>query len=260
MNFAFPAIFILLLVLPGVVCRYWYRKGNWKHPLTVEPIVEETAKSVLLALILHALWIGVVGVVGYPPDLRAAFTLMVGHADAAFEQAVAVALATPGAVFAYFTSVYIASGLAGYGAHRVVRGLKLDHKYRLFRFDNPWYYLFSGELGDFPENADEGDDERFNSGLVYLAAVMQQGNGNYLYYGQIESFEFDRLGNLDRIMLRYAVRRKLEDDRGDEAYQSPYDDARYYTIGEGSDDFLVLRYADLRTLNVEYTYISVESA
>lgn len=260
MNFAFPAVFILLLVLPGIVCRYWYRKGNWKHPLTVEPIAEETAKSVLLAVVLHAVWASAVDLIGYPVDLRAVLTLLIGHAGAAFEQAVESALSAPGAVLAYFVSVYFVSGLSGYAAHRVVRGLKLDHKYRLFRFDNPWYYLFSGELGDFPENADECDSERFNSGLVYLAAVMQQGSNAYLYYGQIESFEFDRQGSLDRIMLRYAVRRKLEDDRGAEEYQSPYEDDRYYKIGEGSDDFLVLRYADLRTLNIEYTYITVEPA
>lgn len=259
MNIAFPAVFIIILVLPGIICRYWYRKGKWKHPLNVEPIAEETAKSIFLAAVLHAFWVSFVQFGNYKVDLEAVLSLLVGYQNQVFEQAIQSALSDPGAVLIYFASLYVASALLGYAAHCLVRNLKLDHKHRFLRFDNPWYYLFSGEMGDFPENSDEDSAHKYNSGLVHVSAVMQQGDNAYLYFGQIETFEFDRQGNLDRLMLKYAVRRRLDNDRSaDVQHQSPYDDPRYYAIGKGSDDFLVIRYADIRTLNIEYTYIRLE--
>ncbi len=244
MDIAFSALFIFLLVLPGILCRYWYRKGNWKYPLNTEPLAEETAKSLLLGIALHALWISLVRLLDYQVDLKAISILLIGNDDG-LDGAIGSALSDPGAVFGYFVSLYLASAVIGYAAHSLVRHQRLDLKYSLFRFDNPWYYHFSGELMD-------------SIGFVHISAVIQQGDAAYVYFGELYDFDFDRQGNLDLLILNNALRRKLGDDRvGSGSYASRDEDPRYYAIGDGDLDLLFIRYADVRTLNIEYTYFEV---
>src|SRR5712691_2921900 len=56
MNIAFPALFVFLLSLPGIILRYSYREWGWKFPVYRLSIGEELAKSASFAAILNALW------------------------------------------------------------------------------------------------------------------------------------------------------------------------------------------------------------
>jgi hypothetical protein len=159
-------------------------------------------------------------------------------------------------VAGYLVSLYGASAVAGNLGHRAVRRLKLDHSTKTFRFDNYWYYMLTGEVLDFRENAGEG--RRVDG--VYLSAVVDHSSGSYLYRGIVSDFTFDRDGKLDTIVLADAHRRRLVDDREEEAApraavgpSAP--DQRYYEI---RGDFLVLRYDELRTLNLDYFAVMLE--
>jgi hypothetical protein len=151
-------------------------------------------------------------------------------------------------------SLYAAAGVAGNLGHRAVRRLRLDHLTKTFRFDNYWYYMLTGEVLDFRENAGEG---RSVDG-VYFSAVVDHASGSYLYRGIVSDFTFDRDGALDTIVLTDAHRRKLADDRqeGEPSTRvGPAEpDERYYEI---RGDFLVLRYAEIRTLNLDYFAVTL---
>lgn len=58
MNLAFPALFILLLVLPGIILRYTYARGpwRWESPTSITNLSDEIAYSVAFAVGLHLLW------------------------------------------------------------------------------------------------------------------------------------------------------------------------------------------------------------
>ena len=143
-----------------------------------------------------------------------------------------------------------------------MRGHGLDHRFRVLRFDNPWFYLLSGEslktvLHEKPKKWWRRRPQWWFFGrpkkadVVKISAAVRQGNDVYLYVGQLESFEFDRTGQLDRLVLNQASRRLISKDRiAQEGYElDPQADHRFYPI---ETFFFVIRYADICTLNVEF--------
>lgn len=60
MNIAFSALVIVIVVLLGIVFRYWYRKGSWESPVIFASLAEEIAYSLFFVIALHAAAIGLV--------------------------------------------------------------------------------------------------------------------------------------------------------------------------------------------------------
>jgi hypothetical protein len=114
--------------------------------------------------------------------------------------------------------------------------------------------MLTGEVLGFRENAGEG---RSVDG-VYFSAVVDHASGSYLYRGIVTDFTFDRDGALDTIVLTDAHRRTLLDDRPEgqpSSHVGPAEpDERYYEI---RGDFLVLRSAEIRTLNLDYFAVTL---
>lgn len=255
MNLAFPALFILLLVLPGLILRYTYARGpwRWESPTSITNLSDEIAYSVAFAVGLHWVWIAIADAIGNPVDLRSAISLLTGaygHNSAYFDRSMRSVADHYGWVGSYFLSLYAAAGTLGFVLHWTVRRFKLDRKTRFFRFRNEWYYLLSGEVLEFsesPEPAPAIDG-------VYLSAVVDHSDGSFLYRGIVRDFTFGRDGQLEKIILTLAHRRKLESDRA--ATQPPIagaaplpSDDRYYMI---DGDFFVLRYSETTTINLDY--------
>jgi hypothetical protein len=262
MSFAFPALLAFLLVLPGIILRYSYARGpwGWASPTSLRRVSEELAYGVAFALVLHALWLVLVRGLGFEPDVHSMFLLLIGNfgdRERYLERVLASVSAHYPWLAGYLVSLYSASAITGNLGHRAVRRLKLDHRTKTFRFDNYWYYMLTGEVLDFRENAGEG--RRVDG--VYLSAVVDHASGSYLYRGIVSDFTFDRDGALDTIVLADAHRRRLVDDREEGvprvAVGPAAPDERYYEI---RGDFLVLRYSELRTLNLDYFAVTLEES
>lgn len=262
MSFAFPALLAFLLVLPGIILRYSYARGpwGWASPTSLRRVSEELAYGVAFALVLHALWLRLVRGLGFAPDVDSMFLLLVGSfgdGDRYLDRVLSAVSDPYPRVAAYLVSLYMASAVAGNLGHRAVRRLKLDHRTKTFRFDNYWYYMLTGEVLDFPENAGEG--RRVDG--VYLSGVVDHASGSYLYRGIVSDFTFDRDGGLDTIVLADAHRRRLVDDREDDTPRATVGpampDQRYYEI---RGDFLVLRFSEFRTLNLDYFAVTLEES
>ncbi|MGH7579203.1 MAG: hypothetical protein ACREM9_03460, partial [Gemmatimonadales bacterium] len=253
MNFAFPALLVSLLVLPGIILRYSYARGpwGWASPTSMRRVSEELAYGVAFALVLHAGWLCLVRGLGFSPDVEAMVLLLVGdfgEASRRLDRVVASVAGHYTGIAGYLVSLYAAAAVAGNLGHRAVRRLGLDHLTKTFRFDNYWFYMLTGEVLDFRENAEE---RRMVDG-VYCSVVVDHASGSYLYRGIVSDFTFDRDGALDTIVLMDAHRRRLTDDRAEEAslpHVGPSEpDERYYEI---RGDFLVLRSSEIRTLNLD---------
>ena len=263
MSFAFPALLVFLLVLPGIILRYSYARGpwGWASPTSLRRVSEELAYGVAFALVLHAVWLPLVRGLGFEPHVESMLLLLIGNfgdGDRYLDRVLGAVSQPYPQVAGYLVSLYMASAVSGNLGHRVVRRLKLDHRTKTFRFDNYWYYMLTGEVLDFPENAGEG--RRVDG--VYLSGVVDHASGSYLYRGIVSDFTFDRDGGLDTIVLADAHRRRLVDDREDHgapraAVGPSMPDERYYEI---RGDFLVLRYSELRTLNLDYFAVTLEES
>lgn len=254
MNFAFPAFAIFLLLLPGAVARYSYSRGSWgwSSPTSMKSVLDEAAYAVFFSILLNSAWVIASGLIGKPIDLRILISLLApGSSEASDATANAVGSDLP-YVLLYFGSLLPLSAVLGYFAHVLVRARQLDHRFRVLRFNNYWYYLLTGEMALFPNS---------KMGLpkvdgVYLSAVVDCQIGSVLYRGIVKDFTFDSSGRLDTILLIEAERRLLaEDYRPEGRAEGAGADGRYYSI---VGDLFVLKYVEIKTLNLDYFYFEDE--
>lgn len=253
MELAFSALLLFILVLPGIIFRYSYSKGfgKWPIPSPTRSLSDQIAYSLVSAGLLHLLWSWFVYTLGQKIDLSAVVMMIMGSYGKDEEYllpAIQSFTHYPYKIAVYFLSLYLASALLGFCLHSLVRNRKLDLKHRFLRFDNDWYYLLTGEILEFGET--EGLDTPPDG--VYLSAVINNGDKDYLYRGIIRDFFFDKNGNLDRVSLILASFRLLV--RNDNAQASPTipNEQKYIDI-EG--DYFILRYSDMRTMNIDYFFL-----
>jgi hypothetical protein len=174
MNIAFPALFILLLVLTGIILRYTYARGpwRWESPTSITNLSDEIAYSVAFAVGLHMLWVGSAEVLGRPVDIRSALSFLTGsfgHNAVYFDRAMKSVSNHYGRVGSYFLSLYATAGILGLLLHWIVRFFALDRATKFFRFRNEWYYLLSGEIMEFGENTEPAPP----IDGVYLSAICR---------------------------------------------------------------------------------------
>jgi hypothetical protein len=255
MNIAFPALVIALLLLPGIVYRYAYSRGSWgwTSPISFRGMSDELAYSAIFAVVLHLLWLRLGSWFGHSADGRSLLAILTGNfgpTGEQYERAISSVADHPGAIGMYFLSIVGVAAVGGRFSHWFVRKTKLDHRTQVFRFKNEWYYLLSGEVLLFAERSD-----RREVGGVFLSAVVEQGRETYLYRGIVVDWSFDANGNLENVRLKLAHRRKLGDDRTVPAKAGEYigPDDRYYEI---RGDVFVLRYSEIKTINLDYFSLS----
>lgn len=141
----------------------------------------------------------------------------------------------------YSTFVLSISFFAGHASRKIVRTLKLDRKYKLFRFSNEWHYLLSGEFLDFPEVPDHPEEE-----VVFklVNALTATGGQQVIYIGELIHFTLSDEGGLDNIVLKDAKRRLLQDDQREN---------RYYEI---PGRYITIPYKTIININIRYFYLA----
>lgn len=139
----------------------------------------------------------------------------------------------------YCVSVIGVAYIAGHVSRRIVRVLKLDRRFRLFRFSNDWHYLLSGEFLDFPEVPDHPEEVSFK--LVNV--LTQTGGDTMIYIGELIHFTLSDDGGLDTIVLKDAKRRFLKDDLVEN---------RYYDI---PGRYITIPYKTILNINIRYFYL-----
>ncbi len=256
MNFAFPALLAFVLLLPGIILRFSYARGSWgwSSPISMRRLSDDFAYGVVFSIALHSVWLGLATLGGHPADLKALLALMAGNFgpnNALLPETLEAFSPYYLWIAAYFLTLYASAALLGYVGHRVVRAAHLDHKTKLFRFNNYWYYMLRGEVLLFAESRAEEVEPPDG---VYLSAVVSHSSRNYLYRGLVYDFTFDDDGTLDTIVLTDAQRRDLMEDSvpGTDPVH-PDDDPRYYDI---KGDYLILQYARIVTLNLDYFWLT----
>ncbi|QGZ64291.1 hypothetical protein [Paraburkholderia acidisoli] len=250
MNVAFPALFIFLVVLPGFLFRQFFQR-NEVRTFDHAPFSAVVLKAVLCAFVFDAAGAVAAHVAGYEIELGDIVRLLVGGPASLddLNGRLAWLNAHPLAGSGYFVFTNGLALVAAFVWRGAVQRWQLDrsgHRLaRLTRGDAPWYYLFAG-LDHPKEDAIDG---------AMIAAVVEFREGTFLFTGILDDYEVNADGQLDRLMLIQAQRRRLESDRKYDAASDQFiDDAtRFYPI---AGDVFVLRYDELKTLNV--TYLSLE--
>ena len=79
--------------------------------------------------------------------------------------------------------------------------------------------------------------------------VVRQGGDVYISIGSLVDYEFDRTGQLDRLVLKETSRRLLSRDKRSlvKANKESSDDDRFYPI---ESRYFIIRYEDICTLSI----------
>lgn len=245
MNIALPAIIIFSLVLPGFIVRTNIRRAS-KTSLDFSPFGKMVATSLMWAGTLHIVWIFLTRILTgnkFDPAILLGLLSSEKSLQASSIQQIS---AQSGEISFYFITLYIACPLFPKAVRFFVDKYSLDGLHsrfsRIFRFDDAdWFYLFSGV--DFKKD-DKPD-------FISISAVVEVGKESYIYKGALDDYFTDSDGELTRIVLSGASRRKLNDDRPSSGEQPP-EDQRFYAI---NGDYFVLKYEEISSLNVHYIKI-----
>ncbi len=249
MNFALPAITLLLLLLPGILAVQGFlgRIGRkTSDPVGQAGLTWAGLVALLIAPVIHLALGSVLHVLNAPPpDLHAVLVLLSGQFDdgAEFSRTVNAVIGHPWQITLYFAAASLLGLVAGWMAQRFVRSTQLDRTFSAFKFASDWHYLFEGEIrSDLPRPE-----------FVVVAVTVEHGGQTYLYVGVLRHYAVDRQGELARLHMNSVVRRPIgQDRRQGQEQQLPDRTGRFYPI---TGDELVIVFRDVRTLNVRYMYL-----
>lgn len=236
MNIAFPAFFIFALIIPGFIFLNSYEKVE-NTTIEKKPFDVSTSLAFFYALILHAFLIMMMTLfTNSDINVEICLKLLTGTKTLP-ETDLAIVKDSAPQIFIYFASAYLLSFIFGKLAQKVVFALN-PYKSSKFAFDTPWYYELKGKLS-----------ETQDAQLIKISCLVDSNNGVFLYYGVLEDFYLDSSGKLNRIVLSGAMRRSLNQDE-----DSDTDEGRSFYEIKG--DRLILKYEDVKNVNIEYLYIT----
>lgn len=248
MNIAFPAIFLFLLLLPGFVFHHFCQnreiRASYLPPFSAAVfVVVMAALASNVAVMAFARWLG-----HYEFNLGEIVRFLAGGASGSPDTALAHVYqrldAEPFEPLCFFFATNVLAGAAAVFWRLTVWHFRLDHPsfrfYKRIRPPAPWYYLFTGI-----------DAPYASIDAVVVSAIVPMKDGAYLYTGLLSDYRLTDKGELDRLVVSSAARRRLENDRSpDNTTLFPlYDLTRFYQI-EG--DYFVLRASEWVTLNVKF--------
>jgi hypothetical protein len=264
LNIAFPAVFLFLFLSPGFIFHRFYQPREVRAA-DMTPFSSTVLMASTVAVLVNAAIIGVAVCWGkYEFHLGELVRMLAGGSAAGNDGALSPVYRRldehPFEPLLFFAATN-AVALLGACAWRVaVWVFKLDHPscrlHSLIRPPAPWHYLFRGI--DVTAEAPDG---------VVIAAIVPLKDETFLYTGLLEDYELTDKGDLDRLILSNAARRRIGDDRNSYATPQPMTDEettgakaahsssplssakRFYPI-EG--DYFVLRASEFITLNIKF--------
>lgn len=280
MNVALPALVVFAVVLPGIVYR---RHATLAGPFRrTRSFGDEALEAFVATVLIHAPMLAALRHLhpaGLRPDVGSVFVLLARPTGAAMDGAIAAVTDHYWSVGLYF----LAACLIGRVAAWIVRSWTLTggSAAELLRSqfqDEPgarrwaeWEGLFA-LTDDLHEGHDGGRDPRWSRFIARLlgrtptgaceevialvAVVVEFGREPFLYLGLLERTHFDDEGQLDRIELSNAYRRRLaHEPTPDEQRSQPPRELRddplegFYRI---TGRRLILRADEFRTMNLDY--------
>jgi len=165
--------------------------------------------SLIPAIILHALWYFLASALtAYQVDLEVLGRLFSTHENIgkAFRNIQDFDLQ----IILYQVSILFFAAVLGFSSKYIVRKFKWDRRSKLFRFQNGWHYLFTGEFFDFPKASFDLEVDKVDQiELVYVDILVDAKEGSILYEGILVDYELSKDGGLGYVILKETIRRFL---------------------------------------------------
>ena len=251
MNIALATLFLLILLYPGFIFRRFYYTEEFSREYFKQTITDLLVAAILPSALLHILGYYLFISHRYNLNIATIGTLLSGTSDgakvtAAFQNIYSNA----GKIVVYFICISLLAALLGLLCKYIVRKAKLDRRFKLFRFQNEWHYIFSGEILDFPRVPGDASD----ISIRYIDALVKSDQGTIIYTGILADYVLSKDGGIDRIYLTNVKRRYLRDDKLNQPQENNDNDGRYYHL---PGQFFIIPYTQIVNLHITYYKIEV---
>jgi hypothetical protein len=189
-SLAFPALIILLCLLPGIVFIRSYLSGKFSRRVAdLSPLTE---LALYVAASIPLLWFALQLLLERPEAFRLSVRALVTTLDAPRVDEVIRGLTKNGMkVFWGYLVLLAGSAFLGTALRRLVWMTRLDLHFPALRMKHRIYYLLQGRREGVP---------RYSSPIADILTEMP-GQGTCLYRGTVLGFDFDESGKLSEIIL-----------------------------------------------------------
>lgn len=221
MNIALPALFILILIIPGFIFLNTYEKVE-NTSLEKKPFDVSFSLAIFATLLLHSLLNFFINNFIAPIDYTICIKFLLGMKSISDSDITNISDSVE-----YFVGYILVSFLLAYVLGKLAQFVifKLNpYKSSPLAFDTPWYYELKGKLS-----------ETKDAQIIKISCLVESNNASLLYYGILEDFHLDIDGQLNRIVLSDVLRRPLDAD--DALFDEPLNDepslglsSRFYEI------------------------------
>ncbi|WP_412987364.1 hypothetical protein [Pontimicrobium sp. IMCC45349] len=226
--------FFITIVIPGILFRRFFFYGEFSKQFnTKDPVLHSMFFSIIPGIIIQLISFIIYNLsLGFDSSFLEVFTIF---RDIASDGSNGTEEATKEFInnhiitfFLYSLFVFGFSSFLGWISSRTIRIRKWDKKYKLFRFKNQWYYIFSGEVLNM-KKFEEAHNVSFmnNKGLIqdtlltYADILVRASDDRKeLYTGYVVDYDLksDDITQLDKVYLidtyRYKKKEKILDENG----------------------------------------------
>ena len=241
MSFAFGALLIVLLLLPGVALRYAYIRSNSIRRSLDFSLFSEAVIMIGAASGLHAIGLGIAKLLGYALNFRLLYLFATGGPLEAADYTIVER--GYGTFILYLAIVSLVGGAVGYGLQRFVLDRGYDQRHKGLRVLNDWDRYFTGYV--------LSDEQRKKVNLIWIDLLVDGSGGNaVLYSGVLENYTLNREQTIDQIFISGAIRRHNLELSG--VLSGKDEDALRPPNYDMPGSYLVIPFRQVRNLNISY--------
>jgi hypothetical protein len=251
MNLLLSSVILFILVAPGLIFRFSYLQGTYAKLNFKVSAIDEIFWALIPAVFFQLTGVLLLENI-FGTEVRIDIIYQMMNAEKSSELDFAALRNGFSPFLIYIASLIIVSASIGRILRSAIRKFRLDIRYRFFRLNNEWHYLFSGEILDFPDVPGESE----NIDFIQIDLLANTSEGSVIYSGILQDYYLSKDNGLDRLYLSQVYRRKLKDDLG-YAEQAPVQqlDDRYYQM---PGELFVIHYDKIINMNVTYHRFSAE--
>lgn len=239
-NIAFTTLVLLVLSLPGYLAQAGYYSREFTKQVLPQSLLNDIARSIIISLPFHLLGLTLVeswqhaGWIKTDLNFEIVLRLLSGHYENRFTDVINRLYGNKEKIVMYYVLLSVGAFLTGHALRHIVWHRQMDVRYpSVFGYRNLWLYRLTGR-GKFPPDQEP---------VPYVDALVDLGEKTRLYRGVVWDFAVDDTGNLQDLFLIKALRGKFTMREGATAE---------FSWQQIPGDFLVLRYSEIKNLNVSY--------
>lgn len=254
-------ILFFTIVIPGFLFLRFYYFGEFSKQFNPK---ENITKQLLFGLIPGSIiqlscyliakkmgWIKMTAV------KLLTFFESINNQNVSADQVTQKALSNTTAFITFTLCVYVVSVVLGISTSRIIRYFKWDKHFKILRFKNQWYYVFSGEIFEFRKfkavtnKLQKINTSKNNVELTRADVLINNGGKSELYSGYVVDYDLNPLDNsrLDNLYLLDAYRYKISEIKNEDS------NLAHPTIAEKKHipgEVFILNMANMININVLY--------